>query len=338
MTDKPRILYVLNAMGGGASLGIYEFLRHTPNRQFAAYAVVPPGTDAQYRQIRPLFEDCLITPLHWWNIKTELDPLRRFARTLGQRRRGITLERNTADIVRYIQKWHIDLVHTGTALTLAGPFAAQQAGIPHIWHIKESIGSKNRVQFRLPDAELVAYMDGLSDRIIAMSDYIAGVFREHNSDVVTVIPDGVDLSRYYGSTSRTLREKLGLDENTVLVGMVAGLTSTWKRHDLFIRMAAELAPRLPQARFLLIGEKPNPKARWPHDYTLRYYELLTRLAQKLIDPERLIFLDHFPDSGRFDALAGHSRSYLRYRTLRSGRNRGYGSRNPGGGTADRRDF
>lgn len=296
-TSSPpiRVLYVLNAMGGGASLGIYEFLRRMPKQRIAAYAVVPPGTAQQFEQMRPLFEDVCVTPLLWWNRKTELDPIRRAARAFGSLRRGITLLSNVQTIKSCIERWQIDLVHTGTALTLAGPLAAQAVGVPNLWHIKESIGSRNRVRFALPDDQLVAYMDELSASIIAMSDYIGAIFREHGSKKLTIIPDGVDLSRYQDGTSRNLRDQLRIDEQTVLVGMVAGTTSTWKRHDLFIAAAARVIPKCPNARFVIVGEKPNPNARFPNDGALRYYLRLVRQADQIRAAGRFEFVDHVAD-------------------------------------------
>jgi len=299
MTRPIRVLYVLNAMGGGASLGIYEFLRRLRQQpetegQIAAYAVVPPGTAQQFEQMRPLFADVCVTPLLWWNRKTELDPLRRAARAFGSLRRGITQASNVTTIQECIERWQIDVVHTGTALTLAGPLAAEAARVPHIWHIKESIGSQNRVRFALPDDQLVATMDRLSAAIIAMSEYIGGIFRAHGSQKLVVIPDGVDLSRYEHGTSKNLRGRLA-DTQTVLVGMVGGTVSTWKRHDLFIQAAAQLIPRYPHVRFVIVGEKPNPAARFPNDGALKYYQRLARQAAQIRPAGQFEFVDHMAD-------------------------------------------
>ena len=194
-----------------------------------------------------------------------------------------------------IEQWDIDLVHSGTALVLAGALAAQQANVPNIWHVKETIGRKNRVQFPLPDDRLIAYMREFSAHVVVMSDYIGQIFRDTARIELTVLPDGVDLTPYDGGTSQNLRQHLGIDRDTVLVGMVAGMTSMWKRHDLFIRMAGLLAEKHTTAQFIIAGPKPSPKARWPYDLNRRYYESLERLASEVVPEGRIKFLGVLPN-------------------------------------------
>lgn len=290
-----RILYVLNAMGGGASAGIYEFLPALPRDEFVPYAVIPPGTDAQFARVRPLFEDVHLAPLTWWRIDVEMGLARRWAKRFGQWRRGMSLERDTQMIRQLIADWQIDLVHSGTAMTLSGALAAQAAGVPHIWHIKEAIGSQYRVQFPKPDPELVAYMSGLSAQIVTMSDYIAQVFRAYGCPNLSVVPDGVNFSAYDTGDSHAFRAELGVTPEQVLVGMVASLDSTWKQHDIFIRMVAQLAPRYPHVHFVIAGKQPPLRARWPYDLIPKYYRRMRDLAGQLVPPDRLTFSGHFPD-------------------------------------------
>lgn len=295
MTQPIRVLYVLNAMGGGASLGIYESIPALREQGIIPYAISPPGSDQQRQRITSLFDGIRITPLRWWNLEHDIDPLRKAARQFGRWRRGISDTNDVEVIASCIANWEIDIVHSGTSLTVAGALAAQEKQVPHIWHIKETVGSPNRVQFPMSDAELVNYMSRMSSQIVAMSDYIAGIFRDHGCKNITVLPDGVNLTPYQTGTSRSLREKLNLTEDQLLVGMVASLTSTWKRHDVFIRMAGILAAAYPDAHFLIIGTKPSPKARFPYDVNRRYYENLEHLAQQTVPAGRLTLMDHFPD-------------------------------------------
>ncbi|NDJ60754.1 MAG: glycosyltransferase family 4 protein, partial [Chloroflexi bacterium] len=192
-----RVLYVLNAVGGGASLGIYEMLRTQP--AIEAFAVVPGGN---VDSIRPLFSDIRTIPLPTWNIPVEAGWERRAAMTLGQRRRGIGPTSSIQAIRDAIRAWNIDLVHTGTSLNRTGALAARMSGVPHIWHIKETIGHNNRVQFPLSDAKLIEYINHLSDRVVVMSEYIGAIFRQHNTPNLSVIPDGVELTPYVSEQSR----------------------------------------------------------------------------------------------------------------------------------------
>ncbi len=296
MTPRPiRVLYVLNAVGGGASLGIYEMVRSQSREAFVPYAVLPPGPEEKVAPLRPLFEDLRTMPMPWWNRNREAGWLRRAAYTLGRKRRGHNQGRMQRDIEGFIKAWGIDLVHTGTAVTLGGALAARACGVPHIWHIKEEIGQHGRVRFAYPDAKLVAFMGGLSDRIVVMSEFIGRIFRTHQCRKLAIVPDGVDVARYDSGASRNLRRQLGLGPDQFLVGMVASLTSSWKRHDVYVKMAGLLARRLPQAHFIAIGPRPSSRQRWPHDLPWRHYEEMVALAREHVPEGRLTFLDFVPD-------------------------------------------
>lgn len=289
-----RILYILNALGGGASLGTYEMLRGLPRDRFVPYAIGPPGTTEELARMRPLFEDVRLSPMTSWNVEPRLGRLRRAAIELGKRRRSLSLDDSRA-IPKAIRDWKIDVVHTGTSLNLRGALAAKEAGIPHIWHVKECIGRAGRVQFPMPDEELARYMSDMSSRIIVMSDYIGRFFRSHDCRKIEVLPDGVNLQPYLTGSSRNLRAKLGLRDDQMLVGMVASLASMWKQHEVFIEMAGLLAAREPNVHFLLIGPRPTAK-RWPHDLAYRYNKRLMALARECMPEGRLTFLDFVPDA------------------------------------------
>ena len=291
-----RILYVLNAMGGGASEGIYESLAKLPRDQFTPFAITPPGSAARRERIQPLFEDIHITPLSWWSTDPSIDPLRRAAQKFGHWRHGAHPKKEVPLIKDLIARWQIDLVHTGTSLTASGALAAQAMRVPHIWHIKETIGQQGRLRFGgMTDAQLVAHIAKLSAQIVVMSDYIGTIFRQQQCNKVTVVPDGVNLAPYQAATNRVLRSELGLDDNTLLVGMVASMTSNWKRHDVFIRMVAQMADHYPNTHFVMLGPVPGAGKRWPHDLPRRYYLELEKLAKELVPPGRLTLFGFYPN-------------------------------------------
>lgn len=292
MLKGKHVLYVLNAADGGASFGIYEAVKHLPKDSIVPYAIVPVGSSEQLAYIRSLFKDVEVCPLAWWNTVDTLDPLRRLGQEIGRLRRGITLRRNVEAIKACIQRWGIDIVHSGTSLTLSGALAAQELGIPHVWHIKETIGQQNRIHFPMSDAVLVEYMQRLSDKVVVMSEYIGSVFREHGCNDIFVLPDGVDLTLYQNKPLPRLRSQLNIQQGNYLVGMVASFVSVWKQHDLFIEMAAIVAKKNPHTYFVLIGRKPNPNAHWPYDIARRYYKQMEKLAEQKIEKNRWTFLSH----------------------------------------------
>jgi glycosyltransferase involved in cell wall biosynthesis len=74
---------------------------------------------------------------------------------------------------------------------------------------------------------------------------------------VVSIPTGIDTRRFRpGEPEPELYDELGIPRGAPVVAIVAVLRS-WKRHDLFCRMAAALRRRMPEARFLIVGDGPR---------------------------------------------------------------------------------
>jgi len=98
---------------------------------------------------------------------------------------------------------------------------------------------------------------------------------------ITVIPNGVDLTRFDEAPPREqLRRDLGLACQTPLVGVVSRLTRL-KGLENFIEAAAMLGQRFPDARFLIIGET-SPMNR-------DYLPELQRYAEECGVGDRILF-------------------------------------------------
>jgi len=272
-----RILYVLNASGGGATQGILELLRALPRDEYEAFLVTPDQPDERQGHI---FDDLTRAwfhiPMTWWNRKDELPWHwrmlvwgRGWLKTLGHL---LPLLR----LCRIIRAYEVDVVHTNTVMILDGALAARLCGVPHIWHIKEWIGSQARVKFLLPDQWLVKAITGLSARVIVMTHFVGEIFFRHSAGTnVQVVYDGVNLSDFGSSDSgAALRAKLGIPPEQFLVGMSASLSATWKRHALFIEMASLLAARFSDVSFVVFGPQPRGYKNPAYNRPWHYYQSL----------------------------------------------------------------
>jgi len=139
---------------------------------------------------------------------------------------------------------------------------------------------------------LIAVSHATKDEMVA-----AGI----RSTLVTVIHNGIDTDAWSPKrVSRTLREELNLDQLFPLIGYV-GRIMPEKDLETWLRAAALVAERFPQARFVLVGEGKD-------DGTLGD---LKRLASELGIAERTHFLgyrsDLLPVYAAFDLFALSSR-------------------------------
>jgi glycosyltransferase involved in cell wall biosynthesis len=135
-----------------------------------------------------------------------------------------------------------------------GRLAARAAGVPVVCAAIHSTGVPDHVEW--PNRLLAA----LTDAFIAVAEPHSRYLAEHEgcpAAKVRVIPNGVDVEKFHPRwPSRALRETLGLPPGAPVAGMVAALRPE-KNHELFLRAAAVVRTKLPDARFLVIGDGPR---------------------------------------------------------------------------------
>lgn len=127
--------------------------------------------------------------------------------------------------------------------------AARFAGVPVVLGSHRQLGDLlTSKQFRMQKA-----MFRLCDRVVCNSRAAAEHLQRAgiHSNRLAVIPNGLPDELFAAAAPALPREP-----NLVRIGMVSRMNHPVKRHDLFLRAAARLAPRLPQARFVLVGDGP----------------------------------------------------------------------------------
>jgi glycosyltransferase involved in cell wall biosynthesis len=284
-----RVLFVLNSASGGATLSALEAMNELSRRGWEPYAVLPPTpAGPELDAILETAAGVLQLPLPWWNRNYRARPLRRILhwgwRSLHS---GFHL-RTVARLRAAIRRWRIDLVHTNTALLADGALAARAAGVPHVWHLREQMGRGQLFRFWLPEPLLARTFLALSDGVVANSRETRRLFhRTGTADRVRVIYNGVrvqDFDEPIGAPA--LRRQWQGDGGPLVVGMVGHLTSRMKRHDLFLRMAAEVLARHREVRFVLVGADPEQDGGYRSE--LEYARQLSELATELGLGSRLL--------------------------------------------------
>jgi glycosyltransferase involved in cell wall biosynthesis len=102
-------------------------------------------------------------------------------------------------------------------------------------------------------------MRRFTDHFVTPSLFLKGVMVERlrlRSGSVTVIPNGIDLSRFGRSApGKAGRGALGIPARGKIIGMIANLVPV-KDHEVLLSAVPRVLIRVPDAHFLLIGDGP----------------------------------------------------------------------------------
>jgi len=96
---------------------------------------------------------------------------------------------------------------------------------------------------------------GLVDQFIAVSPELKKRLVENHfpSHKIEVIPNGIELPCCNSDTSRLLRSEFGIREGEIVIGTVGRLVPL-KNHILFLRGAKEILTKMPDIKFMIVGD------------------------------------------------------------------------------------
>lgn len=246
-----RVLHVMNSAGGGAALstlGLIEQFRLAGVE--SSIVCHDSGTEQEKNLVREAVEGrAVFRPLYWWNRKNRAPVWKRPLIELRQLWRTGRLQASTGDVVECVRRFGAELIHTNTAITPEGGLAARRLGLPHVWHIRELIGPGYPFRFPLEGRAFGARLAELASLVVANSYVTAEAIRSWlPPGLLRVVPNGIDVERF------PLREPTESGRQLV-VAMVANLSSTVKKHDLFLEAAARVTSQTPVA-FRIYGHPP----------------------------------------------------------------------------------
>jgi len=142
--------------------------------------------------------------------------------------------------------------------------------------------------------------------VVVVSDYLRRLFVEAGfpAEKIVRIYNGVDLNRFARGAGGRLRGELGFPDNARLIGMVANLRPS-KGYEYFVQAARQVTDSIPEARFVVVGEREEGIAR-QLESLLRQWGLEDRFAFlgfRADVPEILADLDVFVLSSVSEGLS-----------------------------------
>jgi len=246
-----RVLFVSHDAGMyGAQRTLMTLLSEIDRRVCTPFLVVPdegPMSLAARELGIPVFVERMV---HWVpylfvsSRRQRLGHLYRFFRTLYPRCRAI---------VRMITDHGIDLVYTNTVTCVEGAVAAKRTRKRHVWHIHEPILRNSELTPLLPYQLYCAAVEFLSRSIIFPSRAVAREYPEL-SRKASIVYNGLPPSslRDRFAARQEINKGLGIDAGAKVVAVVGAL-SPRKDHLTFLTAAKEVAQRVEDVVFLIVG-------------------------------------------------------------------------------------
>jgi glycosyltransferase involved in cell wall biosynthesis len=247
---RTRILFVSHSAElAGAEMCLLHHLRYLDRGRWDPVVVLPDEGPLR-RQIDMLGVRTERLPMEWWIPGGSWHGQRHLCEMLGG------LNRNVDALAGIIVREEIDIVQTNTVVIIDGALAAAKTGRPHVWHVHENLLESETLKPYIAAAAVFAWVDLLSDRVVAVSEYLGRRLRECiATDRIEVIVGGVPVADFCcgpAGDRHPLRDALGCDERTPLVGTVGSLTKR-KNPEGFVDAAARVLAFRPDAMFAWIG-------------------------------------------------------------------------------------
>jgi glycosyltransferase involved in cell wall biosynthesis len=230
-----RVMFLITSMPvGGAETLLVSLVRHMDRQRFLPSLCC-------LKSLGPLGEVLAHeVPTHWDLIRGKYD---------------VRVVSRLANLMRHERIDAVVTVGAGDKM-FWGRLAARRAGVPvvmcaiHTTGWPDAIGRLNRLWLltRWTDA-YVAVADAHADHLVNIEK-----FPRHK---VHVISNGIDVTKFCPSNDCIVaRRELGLLPAAPVAGIVAALRPE-KNHELFLAAAARVRVKLPDARFLIIGDGPQ---------------------------------------------------------------------------------
>ncbi len=207
-------------------------------------------------------------------------------------------------LAAHLRTQKIQIVHSYNFY--ANMFAIPAARIARVPVVLASI--RDRGVYLTPNQKMAQkWVCRLADRILVNAESIREwlLEQDYQDSRITVIKNGVDMSRYTGSTNSSyIRQELGIADSAPVVVMIARLNPQ-KGVDDFIKAASLLKLSHPNVRFLIAGAKLQyQEGAFSQDR--EYLQELQQLAADLGVGESVIFAGHRTDTPELLAQAAIS--------------------------------
>ncbi len=242
--SPPTVLYVHHRPElGGAPTSLYHLLGALDRERFRPVVLCPKGdTAALFASAGvPVYPGpistfshvvtCTYHGLRWAMLARELARAAPHARV----------------VARLVRQERAAVVHLNEGNLMLAAWVARLSGARVVWHFRGMLAEGHRGRRR----RLVrACLARWGDAVIAIDSGVAGPLADLPN--LQIVHNSVDLGSFQQADGEAVRRELGIPPDAPVAGMVGRVRTEEGSLD-FLRAAAHLQAKLPQAHFLLVG-------------------------------------------------------------------------------------
>ncbi|PIQ84087.1 MAG: hypothetical protein COV75_03975 [Candidatus Omnitrophica bacterium CG11_big_fil_rev_8_21_14_0_20_63_9] len=246
---RARVLIAESSTGyGGSAKYLHELLTVLDRRRFDVH--VSSAQDGPFiRKIREQGVPVTLVPA-WRFPRNE-----RWGRAFLLLGGGAQLFSTVPAIARWLNNHQVQLVHLNNEILTHVPLllAAKLTGCRVVCHLH---GWR-------PSTLLERFVAPLVDEFVCISHAGARYYAQQLKRQVVAIPNGIALNGHASGLDAKraqMRAQLHLTDNDRVVTILGRLVS-WKGQDIVLKALAQLAPRYPNLRGLVVGQDPHEDQR-----------------------------------------------------------------------------
>jgi glycosyltransferase involved in cell wall biosynthesis len=161
------------------------------------------------------------------------------------------LLKDTHNLAKIIRREDAKLVYSNTCTVIAGAWAARLAGVPHLYHLHETI-----TQPRWQARGLARLSLKRSREVIVVSDSVRRYlqkYRRPGDAAIRIIHNGLNPARFdTAGDVEAVRREMGAGPENVLFGVI-GRVHPGKGQPYFVEAARLVASVNPRVRFAIVG-------------------------------------------------------------------------------------
>ncbi|NFH70314.1 glycosyltransferase family 4 protein [Clostridium botulinum] len=242
---KKKIMHIAQANGGVARY-LQMLFKYMDRSKYEQILIYPNEYASEKQDFKNLVDKIELIDMH----------------------REINLKNDTISIIqlyKVIKKYDPDLIYVHSSK--AGALGRIANSIikkpiiynPHGWAFNMNVSNKKKFIYKTVEKVLAKKCD----KIIAISDQEKRSAIEKNicnKEKIEVIFNGIDIEEYKNNIvdKHDIRKKMNIPSDSIVIGMV-GRISKQKSPDTFIKAAAKIKQKIPNAFFVIVGDGDERK-------------------------------------------------------------------------------